>query len=129
MPNINVTAKLKGPFFGANLNAWMDAAAQDAKEAVAQEAVDLMHIQLDRVLKNPTGYYRSHIQKERQGKDWHVHDDNVVYGGWLEGVSSRNQSTRFKGYHSFRLVLQDIRKVAIDIAAKVFSQHVDRLNR
>lgn len=27
---------------------------------------------------------------------------NVVYGPWLEGVGSRNQSTRFKGYRMFR---------------------------
>jgi len=128
MPDINVTAKLKGPFFRANIDNWMDVVADEAKQDVAQEAVDLVHIQLDHVLQNPTGYYRSQVQSELVGKDYHVNDNDVIYGGWLEGVSSRNESTRFKGYHTFRLVLQDIRKVAIDIAQQTFNRFIGRLN-
>jgi len=31
-----------------------------------------------------------------------ITDNGCVYGSWLEGESSRNSSTRFKGYRSFR---------------------------
>jgi len=128
MPDINVTAKLKGPFFRANIDNWMDVVTDEAKHDVAQEAVDLVHIQLDRVLQNPTGFYKSQVQAEKVGKDWHVNDNDVIYGGWLEGVSERNASTRFKGYHTFRLVLQDIRRVGIDIAQQTFNRFIGRLN-
>lgn len=128
MPDINVTAKLKGPFFRANIDGWMDVVTDEAKHDVAQEAVDLVHIQLDHVLQNPTGYYDSQVQAEKVGKDWHVNDNGVIHGGWLEGVSERNASTRFKGYHTFRLVLQDIRRVGIDIAQHTFNRFIGRLN-
>ncbi len=37
-----------------------------------------------------------------------IHDSQVIYGPWLEGVSSRNQSTRFKGYSMFRKARQQL---------------------
>lgn len=41
-----------------------------------------------------------------------VNVDGVVYGNWIEGTSSRNQSTRFKGYRIFRTVMQEIERDA-----------------
>jgi len=35
-----------------------------------------------------------------------------IWWPWLEGVSSRNKSTRFKGYHTFRLVRRILGKRA-----------------
>ena len=48
------------------------------------------------------GNYRRNLRRNQKGLSGVIHDNNVVYGPWLEGTSSRNQTTRFKGYASFR---------------------------
>ena len=37
-----------------------------------------------------------------------IHDSKVIYGPWLEGISSRNQTSRFKGYSLFRKAHQQL---------------------
>ncbi len=46
-------------------------------------------------------------------KAYEVHDSDIVYGPWLEGVGSRNfPVTSFKGYSMFRKVAQQIERKA-----------------
>jgi hypothetical protein len=54
-------------------------------------------------------------------------DGGVVYGPWLEGVSSRNNSSRFKGYHTFRMVLQEMDKKSEEIAENTIAEAVRKL--
>ena len=51
-----------------------------------------------------------------------VVDSNVVYGPWLEGVSSRNQATRFKGYAIFRRTRDKLQ----GLAQQILRYHVDK---
>lgn len=44
--------------------------------------------------------------------------ENVIYGPWLEGVSQRNMSTRFKGYAMFRRAAQLLDSEAYLIAQR-----------
>ena len=48
----------------------------------------------------------------RGGLQGVVHDSGIIYGPWLEGVSSRNDATRFKGYRMFRNAVQDLNRIA-----------------
>lgn len=52
--------------------------------------------------KASTGNYRRNLHSKVTGISGVIHDSGVIYGGWLEGTSSRNKTTRFKGYGSFR---------------------------
>lgn len=53
--------------------------------------------------KAPTGYYESNVRVSSVGGSEVVNDGGTIaYGPWLEGVGSRNNTTRFKGYHAFR---------------------------
>lgn len=45
------------------------------------------------------GNYRRHIHADIKGLWAKIDLGNLVYGSWIEGTSSRNQTTRFKGYH------------------------------
>jgi hypothetical protein len=46
-------------------------------------------------------------------KGWEVHDSNIIYGAWLEGVGSRNYPvTRFRGYSMFRKVRTELERKA-----------------
>lgn len=127
MPTMRITTRTFGGLFTTDIDAAMRQYVTKALEAVGKEAVNILHIRLDRVLQNPTGYYRSKIQTRNTAKTTVVDDSGVIYGGWLEGVGSRNAATRFKGYSHFRLTKQDIRKSANDIARKELGTLIDRL--
>lgn len=60
--------------------------------------------------KGSTGHYRQNIHGRVQHLTGRIDDGGVVYGPWLEGTGSRNASTRFKGYRSFRRTAQWLNK-------------------
>lgn len=54
---------------------------------------------------------------------------NAVYGDWLEGTSSRNQTTRFKGYNSFRIINQWMNDELVPRIAKKYEDIIaNKLN-
>ena len=57
-----------------------------------------------------TGNYRRHLQTTFRDRHARIDDGNVIYGPWLEGTGSRNASTHFKGYSSFRKTAQWLRQ-------------------
>jgi hypothetical protein len=52
--------------------------------------------------KASSGHYRRNISTKFGNLSALIMDGNIVYGPWLEGIGSRNETTRFKGYASFR---------------------------
>jgi hypothetical protein len=122
--NVNITQK--GTIFdAASSKAAARRAVIDINEALAQEGVDRVRRRLGQVLQNPTGYYQSKIQVERRQIYRGFSDGGVVYGGWLEGLSTRNRTTRFKGYQTFRIIKQELEREKINIA----EPHVARMVR
>lgn len=78
--------------------------------------------------KQPTGYYSSNVHATMVNAErYRVHDSMVVYGPWLEGVGSRNASSRFKGYRTWRLTRQDLRAKAPIIAVRVLKRYMPKL--
>ncbi|MCH7953871.1 MAG: hypothetical protein IIC25_08280 [Chloroflexi bacterium] len=73
-----------------------------------------------------SGHYRRSIhgvlQDSRHGL---IHDSNVIYGSWLEGTSSRNQTTRFKGYSMFRRATQQLNREK----GRIVNGHIARAAR
>jgi hypothetical protein len=102
-------------------------AVETAGEDVAQEAFDEVHQRLRAVLKHPTGHYESRVQVSNQSNTLQISDGGVVYGPWLEGTSSRNGSTRFKGYHTFRQVLQRMDQKAEQVADHAIAAAVKKI--
>lgn len=110
MPGFKVDTKLrkKGPIF-ENPTARIEAFLNVSEEEVAKVGKNMVLDRLEIVLQNPSGYYESQIQTERVGNSWEVNDSRrVLYGPWLEGTGSRNATTRFKGYRTFRIVKQEL---------------------
>lgn len=93
----------KGPLFH-NPTGKTRKFVDDSNRAIAEEAKQRILMRLSTVLKNPTGDYESDIQISPVMDDFAVNDNQSVKGGWLEGISPRNKTTRFKGYHVFRTV-------------------------
>jgi hypothetical protein len=116
-----------GPLFNGRAAAATVAMSHSIEGAVAQDGVNKIHQRLGEVLQNPSGFYESRVVTERRG-DNNVITDNVVYSGWLEGTSSRNQSTRFKGYHTFRMVQQELEHTAGETASKAAHPYMLAMN-
>ena len=57
-----------------------------------------------------------------------VTTSNATYGPWLEGSGSRNLTTRFKGYHGFRLAGGELAAQATPIAQDALEPYVRRMN-
>lgn len=124
---MSVTVKNSGPLFNGEAQAAVEAFTDEAEEAVADYAVNEIQNELGHVLKHPTGYYKSKIQTNRQSDNNLVTDGDVVYGPWLEGVSSRNKSTRFKGYATFRRVTQRIANEVGPVAERVLPKYLRKM--
>ena len=79
--------------------------------------------------KASTGNYRRRINTRTRGLHGKISDGGTEYGPWLEGTSRRNQSTRFKGYHSFRKTTQWMNKVRVpQLLQKIFNDITKKLN-
>lgn len=104
MIGITVTTTREGRFWNTSnwhrvLRRW----GEDTEQEGAEFA--LRHVQRTYAthFQNPTGYYQSLVYIRNDAGHPLVSDDGrVAYGPWLEGVGSRNNTTRFKGYHAFR---------------------------
>lgn len=121
---LTIDAKVSGPFFDGRIETQISSALDETEEEVGRYGVSRIHIELGTVLKNPTGFYQSRIQTERQFDTSVINDAGVIYGPWLEGVSSRNSITRFKGYATFRRMWVVIDKEAQRIAETVFQRRL-----
>lgn len=127
MVDINVT--YKGAIFDGSAPKQVEIILERSTEEVAQETYDAVRARLASVLRHPTGYYQSKVQIDRgSSANPKVNDGGVVYGPWLEGVGSRNKTSRFKGYRTFRTVAQEMNAKAEAIAQKVVDREIGRLD-
>ena len=106
---LNISVRHKGEIFNAAAtNAQARRMVININDALAQEGVNRIRARLNTVLRHPTGFYESNIQVDRRETYRGVSDGGVIYGPWLEGTGSRNKTTRFKGYRTFRTVKQEL---------------------
>lgn len=124
---MSIKATSSGPLFNGEAQKAIKDFQTAAEDAIGDYAVNEIQAELGKVLKNPTGYYKSKIVTDRQSDDNRVHDSGVVYGPWLEGVGSRNKSSRFKGYATFRRVTQRINAQAASVAERVLPRYLERM--
>jgi hypothetical protein len=121
--------KTSGPLFDGNVDRIMESICAKVTEEVAQQGYDRVQQRLHQVLRHPTGYLQSRIKTDRISPTRaSINNGRLVYGPWIEGTGSRNRTTRFKGYHTFRIVTQDLDAVAGEIAAKIIAREIGRLN-
>ena len=124
-----MTVRATGPLFDGRALRVADKMSDDINEATAQEASEQVDAALNVVLRNPTGFYQSRIRIRRARGSVVVDDSGVVYGPWLAGVSSRNQTTRFKGYAHWRQATQRTETRVTRIADPIVRRHVKAMNR
>jgi len=95
-------ATVSGPFFSASADRIMDAGVKEIERRVAAAAHWRLQLFMHGYFRRPRPYYWTRVI-DKPRADYHVvTDQGVVYGAWLEGIGSRNRTTRFKGYRHFR---------------------------
>lgn len=119
--------KTSGPLFDGSFPRLVQDFIDDAEWEVGAQASANVHQNADGSFKNPTPYYETQIAVERRDPDVVVHDRGIVYGPWLEGVSTRNQLTRFKGYRIWARAANQTRRQANAIVQQVLQRHLVRM--
>lgn len=125
-----VTVDTSGPIWDGRAEQILDDYTREAVWEIAKEGRGDLGVRFIKVFREPTGYYESQVEAVQQpGPHALIHDNLVVYGPWLEGVGSRNfPVTRFKGYHSFRIIAQELQAKAVQIAERHIEPFLRRMN-
>lgn len=119
--------EVSGPLFDGRARQAVNAMLDDAAQAIAERAQNDVRETIQSRAVRRTGSYERHVQIDRQGNDRQVSDSGIVYGPWLEGVSRRNYSTRFRGFSQFRRATQKLAGRTGEIAEPVIRRHIGRL--
>jgi len=79
--------------------------------------------------KASTGAYRNSLRTRVTGMTARIDDGGMIYGPWLEGVGSRNTTTRFKGYSMFRRTRQWLVKVQRQVVTAHMKRALGQLGK
>ena len=139
MPRVGFTTEIRGPFFSRGVRAIKKTQNDAVMEVVMLgEALATQKAQPSpegmfhtRVYADEHGYFQtgnfSRSIEGRPTKFLHgMVSSNSLYGRWLEGDSSRNVSSRFKGYHLFRKTRDELDKKGRGILLKHISKYTRR---
>jgi hypothetical protein len=123
-----VKVTVSGPLFEPGADRVLDEMRDDLAGRLAAEGKRRVLAVLDASLRKPTGAYRDRItQYGPVGGQARVHDQQGIYGPWLNGTGSRNKSSRFKGYGHFKKTTQVLRQAAKPLGRQVVAEHLHKL--
>ena len=103
---IEIEVHGSGALWDGTASQVVDQWLSDTTDTIASKGLSEIQFWMDRFFKNPTPYYETQMVVDRTGDDRVIHDRGIIYGPWLAGTSSRNVSTRFKGYTHWRRTVQ-----------------------
>jgi hypothetical protein len=126
---MSIDIAMTGPLFDGRAARAMQDAADDAREAIAEFAEEHALMLMGANFRHPTGYYESQVITTRVTADTsRVHDQDVVYGPWLEGVGSRNRPRPgFPGYRHWRQTKQLAQARGPAIADRAVQNHLPEM--
>lgn|SRR6266540_608761 len=122
--------RLTGPLFTGADSAILRRFNADAKQLLGDAGVEQVRLRVGRRASHPSGAFAAAVTVKdfKKGKTIMADYPQVLYGPWLEGTSTRNATTRFKGYKLFRLTKNWLRKNMMPIIQERFEQAVAELN-
>jgi hypothetical protein len=115
-----------GPLFDGRAEAALAEYVRVMPEKIADKGRDMVREHLSTVIKENRGVYVSRVHVRPEGSTQVIGND-MVYSPWLEGTSQRNHSTRFRGYHTFRLIGQELDRRAEPMAEEILRPYLNRM--
>lgn len=110
-----------GALFDGVALAELAAAEQALQREIAEYAELQWQMNMTDSFQHATGRYQSHVNIATRGTDLVVNDgwpgSGLAYGPWLEGLGSRNKTTKFKGYRSMERARNSVAQ-KVDVIAK-----------
>lgn len=123
---------VKGPLFDGVAERELPIAIEKVKREVAEYAEFQWQMNMTDSFQNATGAYQSHVNILQREADLVVNDgypgSGLLYGPWLEGVGSRNATTRFKGYFSLRRAAASVSQKTTEIAKPIIDAFIAKAN-
>lgn len=109
-----------GPLFNGRAIKIFNDFARDAEKDIAKDTLRDIKRRFHVHFRHPTGRYESNVHISSAGSGTEINDRGIVYGPWLEGISKKNRTTRFRGYHSFEDAAAQADNNADEIAERTF---------
>lgn len=123
------TVRADGPIFDGRASLAARDFAKDLEQKLGQKAAEMVRAKMAGEFKVDEGKYVASIHVDQDDAYTYVHDLSAfVYGPWLEGDGSRNDMSRFKGYHTMREISSEVSKLAQDFAEEEIKPYLERMN-
>lgn len=122
---IKFRSRVRGPISSGQMSADVVAYEHDVAEALAEDAKGIWVDNLQSSIRNPTPYYWTRIDTRQVAPTRYVvHDHDIVYGPWLEGVGSRNApNSIFPGYWSMARAKEQARRRRSTVARRILRRY------
>jgi hypothetical protein len=137
-----------GPFFDTEGDGILADGLLAARHAVADKGIELTVAAFDEHIRVNNGRHTASITVTDESRSYTsssghrsytldvdvpqktsvVTTSNATYGPWLEGVGSRNATTRFKGYWGFRQAASELDGQAQSVAEEALMPYIEKLN-
>jgi hypothetical protein len=128
------TINMKGPLFDGVAERDLAEAVTAVQKEVASYAEFQWQMNMTESFQHPSEppRYQSKVNVLQRGLDLVVNDgwpgSGVVYGPWLEGVGTRNATTRFKGYFAMRRAALSVGQKTPAIAKPIIDVFIAKAN-
>lgn len=142
--------RVSGPLFDGRAEEALDRGVKDIRRKLADKGEQLAREAFSSSIRDDHGHFLGSITAIEESRAFTttsgrksytmevnvdpatesaVTTDLATYGPWLEGTGSRNETTRFKGYHGFRRAGQELDRQATEIADDAMRPSVEEMNR
>ncbi len=127
---VTIEADVAGPLSdgraGQALQDWASATAR----ALGDEGADMLRAFPMNKTGRARGGFQANLRVLQQGPEARIPAPairGVTWGPWLEGVTRRNESTGFRGYHLFRKTRQELQRRAPEIGQRELDKILPRI--
>lgn len=130
---ITTTSQFAGAFFNGRMEYYIQQYCRAVENDLADIGRDWIAIDamaMDRSGRGGTGRAAEGVRVIRsnlESRIWGDMKQGEVWWPWLEGVSKRNNATRFKGYHTFRSTRFKLNKYALPFAQKKIRVYLPKM--
>ena len=130
---VRAVVKVSGPIFDGVADHVIEKVLHDTNKDLGEMGRDWIRIdanEMDRSGRGGTGRAAAGVTLTERPGGYRIFGEmkqGEVWWPWLEGSTSRNRSTRFKGYHTFRKTAKRLDDVAADTLQRHLAAHMGEI--